>query len=131
MEKIVLEIAIAVVAIALLAFINYMLKNLYSEFFELLVSGFVIGFVLSDLRRFEKGKDFAKKLWLTVLILAVVAWVIAVIFDPLLKPWLDKIFGVNTVGSLKLSFIANSICFGGFVFGLVGGWKIKQFTHQN
>ncbi len=120
-----LELLLALLLIALLAFIHYRIKNLYSEFFELLVSGFVIGFVLNDVRKQLPEKDFIRKIWIGVLVFATVAWVIAVVFDPLLKPWLDTLFGVNTVGSFRLSVIANSVCFGGFVFGLVGGWKVR------
>ncbi len=66
----------------------------------MLVSGFVMGFALNDVRRWFPEK-FGKAFWF------------------LLKHWLNTLLDVNSVGSFRLSEIANSDCFGGLLWIIV------------
>ena len=71
---------------------------------------------------------FAASVWgkyqRNVIIGAFLLFVMATIFDPLLKPFLDRIFSVNTVGTMTVSFFFNFLLLFFFVIGFFIGKKI-------
>ena len=67
--------------------------------------------------------DKAKKWVVVISFLTVIG---AIIFDPYIKPLVDKMLGVNTVGSLGGSLLINSFVFLLFWMGYLSSEKIKE-----
>lgn len=119
------EFIILIILLAIITFIQFIFfKFTWAEIIITFSFGLVLG-------RFYYGevfkKDVGKKIVKIVFGLFVLFWVIAVILDPLTKPWLDLLLDVNTVGTFSKSFYTNGLLLISFAFGYFVVWMINKY----
>ena len=124
------KIFLVFILLGLLTYLHYfILKSGISEILHASVSGFSMAYLYSLL---FSGASFKwKNRILTILcIVFIIAYFLAVILDPIMKQWLDKIFSVNTVSTFPESILTNSVCFLAFYLLWLLGLKVFYFKKK-
>ena len=83
---------------------------------------FLVGVLTAQLYLSEKR--WAKSLSRFLFFLASATFIIATLLDPVLKPYLDVFFGVNTVSNYYTSLIGNGLVYLSFLLGFFVTEKI-------
>lgn len=84
---------------------------------------FLLGAIAGKIEKTAIRKKYRNKFIIFAFTIMFLIFVIATIFDPILKPVLDRVFWANTVATFKKSLIANGSVFLSFV---VGYYSVKK-----
>jgi len=115
-KKLILGIILWIVAIGFITFFHYfVIKNLVSECLHVFIVGVFVGWV------FPKYFERTRNIFVGA---GIIGYLIAAIFDPILKPHLDRIFGISTVETFEESFFINLIVTSMFFMGILASYFI-------
>ena len=121
--KFLLWIIFWITNIGIFTFLHYfVIKTLISEILHVFVCGSIVGWILFIVKSYNP--KYFRKMKNLFLTLGIIGYLIAAIFDPILKPHLDRIFGISTVGTLEESFFINLIVTSMFFMGILASYFI-------
>ena len=78
---------------------------------------FLLGAIAGEIEKTAIREKYRSKFVILAFAIMFLIFVMAMIFDPILKPVLDRVLWVNTVDTFKKSLIANGSVFLSFVVG--------------
>ena len=87
---------------------------------------FLLGAIAGEIEKTAIRKKYRNKFIIFAFTIMFLIFVIAVVFDPILKPVLDRVLWANTVSTFKKSLIVNGLVFlcfavGYFVYSAIFG----------
>ncbi len=92
---------------------------------------FLLGAIVGEIEKTAIRKKYRSKFVILAFTVMLLIFVIATIFDPILKPVLDRVLWVNTVATFEKSPIVNGSIFLSFVVGYgIYTIVLRHFGHK-
>ena len=129
LKEMILKLLFIFSLLSLITYLHYFVfKTLLSEMLHLFTSGFLIAYLWFTFSIFL-SPQLRRNILIFIYSLLIGGFIFA-LADPIMKPWLDRILGINTVATFKESIITNFVCFLIFLSGWFLGLKIFK-KHRN